>query len=184
MRLLLVFVLAAAQTQSAEGFHGGLFAGIGSAYDGVGIRGELGSNHFGIFVGFGLLASSLPDTKSVPGSDHSLSIGARWYHGMQSGWFVSLNFTDTLWNEFSSFDLNTSTSSANPGRLFTAKVVGGYRFKLKAFFVELGVGPLWYRERNAFTCQGTAFPCATLPQRGPVSHGWFPDAVVGTGFDL
>jgi hypothetical protein len=115
---------------------------------------------------------------------YSLSIGARWYHGTRSGWFVSLNFTDTIWNEFSRFDLNTSTSPANAGRLFTAGAVGGYRFKLKAFFVELGIGPLWYRERNSFTCQGTAPPCATLPQRGSVTHGWFPDAVVGTGFDL
>jgi hypothetical protein len=182
--LLLALVLAAAQIQPGEGFHGGLSTGLGSAYDGAGVRGELGSNHFGIFVGVGLLSSALTDTKSVPGSNHSFSFGARWYHGVRSGWFVSLNLTDTVWSEFSSFDLNTGSSPTNPGRLFTVGAVGGYRFKLKAFFVELGVGPLWYRETNTFTCRGTAPPCATLLQRGPISHGWFPDAVVGTGFDL
>jgi len=184
MPLLLALILAAAAAQSDECLHGGLSAGIGSAYAGAGIRGDLGSNHFGVSIGLGLLPAALTDTLSVPGSDHGFSFGARWYRGVRSGWFVSVNFTDSIWNEYSSYDLNTSTSPANPGRLFTAGVVGGYRFKLKAFFIELGIGPLWYRERNTFTCQGITAPCLTLTEKGPVSHGWFPDAVVGAGFDL
>jgi hypothetical protein len=137
-----------------------------------------------VFLGLGLLSPTVTDTESVPGSGRSFSFGARWYHGIRRGWFASLNFTDSSWSEFSDHDLNGSASPTNPGRLFTAGAVGGYRFKLKAFFVELGLGALWYRERNTFTCEGVEAPCLRLPEKGPVSHGWFPDAVVGAGFDL
>src|SRR5438270_13954111 len=83
---------------AAEALHGGLSAGIGTAYDLAGVRLELGSNHFSGFVGIGLLAT-YADTLSAPGN-FGFSAGARWYRGVRRGFFASLNLTEVWYRDY------------------------------------------------------------------------------------
>lgn len=171
---------AVPERAAQSSFHGGLSLGLGTSYDGAGARLEFGSDHLSAFVGIGLLAFGLRDTKSS-GGDGGLSWGARLYQGVQRGLFLSLNFTWARWYDFSNYDLNSSGSPTNPGTLFTSTAVLGYRIRGENFYVELGIGGGMYREKDPYTCSEFSGPSCG-PQAA--STGLIPDAAIGVGFDL
>jgi hypothetical protein len=176
--LALALALAAAIAEPVVPVHGGLSVGIGTAYDVVGVRGEIGGEHFGAFLGTGLMTTG--GTYSEPGA--SISFGARWYRGVRCGWFASLNFTYTWSSAYTKADVQGANGPTNPDDLFTAGIAAGYRFLARGFFLELGAGGGWYRHQNGFSCN---ISCPTpLPERGEITRGLFPDVVVGFGFDL
>ena len=82
---LLGLAVAGAAEEPRERLHAGVSVGVGSAYDAIGIRGELGTNHLGLFVGTGLLSTK--GTNSAPGGG-SVCFGARWYSEVRRGWFA------------------------------------------------------------------------------------------------
>ena len=179
--LLLGLAAAGAAEEPRERLHAGVSVGIGSAYDAIGIRGELGTNHLGLFVGTGLLSTE--GTNSAPGGG-SVCFGARWYSEVRRGWFASLNFTYTWSDWYTSHDVQGPNAPTTSDNLLTAGGVVGYRFMWSAsvLFLELGAGALWYRHRSSADCGVGCGP--TPPTQGPVTHGLFPDLIVGVGIDL
>jgi hypothetical protein len=177
--LLLGLALGDGAGEPVERMHAGLSVGVGSAYDAVGVRGEIGTNHVGLFVGTGLLTTG--GTNSVPGGG-SVCFGARWYSEVRRGWFASLNFTYTWSDWYTNPDLQGSNAPTNSDNLFTAGGVVGYRFMWSMLFLEAGAGALWYRHQSSATCGISCAP--PYPTAGPVTHGLFPDLIVGAGFDL
>jgi hypothetical protein len=146
---------ARADPEPSEAFHAGMSVGIGSSYALVGGRIELGSDHLGGFLGYGLLG---PLTGVLSGP-RIICGGARWYEGAHPGVFVSLNL---------------GYSWLYPGSLFTGTAVVGYRSRTESGLVlEAGVGGGIYRYRN---------PRDTHPSLQP--SGLFPDVSLGIGFEL
>jgi hypothetical protein len=178
---LLALLVAVAEVESRSGIHGGISIGLGTAYDLMGVRGEVGTDHLGVFLGTGVMRGLVAGTNSTD-SGASVSFGARWYGGIRSGWFLSTNFTYSWTRWYANPDLQTASSPTNPDNLFTAGAVGGYRWLSYPFFIELGAGALWFRHREAATCGGAS--CTVVPRGGPLTHGWLPDAALGVGFDF
>jgi len=177
--LLLGLAVAAAAEEPPERLHGGLSVGVGSAYDGIGLRGEIGTHHFGLFLGTGLLSTR--STNSAPGGG-SVSFGGRWYSEVRRGWLASLNFTYTWSEAYPDPDLQGTSGTTTSDNLLTAGIVVGYRLMWRVLFLELGAGALWYRHRSSASCSVSCGP--SLPTAGPVTHGLFPDLVVGVGLDI
>lgn len=85
-----LIALALAATEPPEALRGGLSPGLGTAaYDAAGVRGEIGTNHFGVYAGWGvdLLSFLISGETRTPGGK-GFSFGARWYHGVPQGWFA------------------------------------------------------------------------------------------------
>ncbi|HZX93856.1 MAG TPA: hypothetical protein VFE90_05030 [Myxococcales bacterium] len=166
----------------SEGFHGGLSAGLGLAYNLLGIRGEMGSNHLGVFAGIGFLGRTQGSTLTAS-EPTSFSAGARWYSGVRQGVFVSLNLNWTWWSEYYSVDDRFSPNPRIfPGRLFTATATAGYRWRFRAFFLEAGLGGGLYRQQEPLS-DLSANPNPAGPQPAPTT-GAIPDVTLGLGFDL
>ena len=165
-----------------EGIHGGLSAGVGLAYDAAGLRAEIGSNHLGFFVAIGMLGRFEGDTLTANGP-YSFSAGARWYSKVRGGLFVSLNLTHTWWSDYTNFDqAHTRQPHTVPGRLSTATVTAGYRWRFGTGFFEAALGAGASRRQEPLTDASQA-PVQLLPQPPP-TYGVLPDASVGIGFDL
>lgn len=129
----------------AQGLHGGFSLGVGTAYDGVGARVEVGTDHLGLFA------------------------GARFYPAPRQGFFVSLNFTDSLFSNWANYDLRGPGAGTVPGSIATLTLLGGYRWNFAPLFVEAGAGGGGYRERQP---------------GGRPSYGPIPDVALGVGVEL
>jgi hypothetical protein len=185
--LLLVLTAASvalAESDPPDAFHGGVSFGAGTAYDGLGLRVEGGSNHFGLFGGFGLLPAMTWDTTTAS-RGFGFSAGLRWYHRVRAGLFVSLNITYAWWRKFSNYDLRFANSPTNPGRLFTATAVGGYRWRSETGgFFEIGVGGGMFRQLEPYTCTNVGIDCSSVANAPTRNSGVIPDIVLGGGIDL
>jgi hypothetical protein len=174
--------VAAEFDDDREGIHGGLSVGAGLAYDAAGLRGEIGSDHYGVFVGIGLLGRFEASTLTAKGP-YSFSAGARWYSGIRRGLFVSLNLTHTWWSDYFSFDeQSTRNPRTVPGWLSTATVTVGYRWRFGPGFFEAALGGGAYGHQDTLT-DSSAAPGPLLPQPAP-TYGVLPDVSVGLGFEL
>jgi hypothetical protein len=180
----LALALPAGAAPPGEGekqIHGGLSTGVGLAYDGLGIRGEIGTDHGGLFVGIGLLGRLESNTLTADGP-LGFSAGYRWYSGIRQGVFVSLNFTHTWWSDYLSFDDQFAHGRIAPGRFTTATVTAGYRWRFGVGFFEAAVGGGAYRHQDTGS-SNAATPPPTVPQPPP-TYGVLPDVALGVGFDL
>ena len=81
----------------AQGLHAGASLGVGTAYDGAGVRVQAGTQHLEVFAGFGLLAVAEGSSVTADGPI-GFSAGLRWYAGDRRSFFVSLNFTDSVYS--------------------------------------------------------------------------------------
>jgi len=152
----------------AQALHGGLSLGVGTAYDGAGVRLELGSEHFGAFVGTGALPA-LSLTGSQGGGGWGLSTGLRWYSDVRSGLLVSLNLTDAWLYECADFDFCVAGARTRHFSFFTLTAVVGYRWKFDFAFLEAGIGGGMFRDTSV----------------GPTpDYRAIPDLVLGVGFDI
>ncbi len=84
--LVLSFTAAAvrAETEEPEALHGGLSLGLGTAYDGLGVRAEIGSNHLGLFGGIGLLPLAIGGDATIASGPIGFSAGIRWYQRVRA----------------------------------------------------------------------------------------------------
>lgn len=145
----------------------------------AGVRLELGGNHWSLFAGVGALAAgwATRQTLSAPGGG-GFSAGARWYHGVRSGLFVSANLTDSWYHLYPSFDDTRIVS----GSLVTATLTVGARWRFESGVVlEAGIGGGLYRHREPLT--GGAMPLPPGPEPKPF-FGAIPDVSLGVGYEF
>ena len=176
---------AFASADEPDAFHGGVSVGLGTAYDGLGLRFEGGSNHLGLFGGLGFLPAAIGSITTNSSGPYGFSAGARWYRGIRDGLFVSFNLSYAWWREFSNYDLRSATSATNPGHLFTVSAVAGYRWRSAGgVFFELGAGGGWFRHLESFSCAAYTNEDCLAPTPNAPTSGLFPDVALGVGWDL
>jgi len=170
-----------------ERFHAGVSVGAGTAYDLLGARLELGSNHWRGYVGIGGFAAGWANSgfDSAPGG-YGFSAGARWYRHVQEGFFTSLNFSDARYNAGYLTGDNSrhpkepaggGVLRVYPSSLATLTATAGYRWRSKSGFTfELGAGAGGYRK--PYDDNGV-----TSPTFKP-SWGFLPDVSMGFGYEL
>ena len=166
----------------AEAFHAGISVGAGIGYDAIGVRAELGSDHFAALAAYGFHVA-VHDTLTMD-DGNGFAAGVRWYRGVYRGLFASLNASDAWWTERTYYDRARPGDPTRPANLLAARVVAGYRWRGEALFFEIGVGAGFYRKVDPPTCSDLYVDCVPQPRPAPIVHGLLPDIALGTGFDF
>jgi len=142
-------------------------AGAGSAYDLLGFHLELSSPKAALFVGTGLPAVLLRDSK--PGTAHyDLCAGVRFFSGHRDGAFFSLHTTWSLVGDQPTDDLGTPFG--DPFHFKSGGFTIGGRFRRNHAFFEAGAGLMIIQFDPG--CEGCQ------------SYRPFPDVSLGAGYQF
>ena len=184
--LALVLIAGRARAEDApappvvgeERFHFALAAGSGVAFGGnAGLHAELIYRHFAAFFGVGadLNLGELP----------CYALGARWFLGDGSGFFVS---GAVAWIRVTQSGESSTNEVANQADLFLSAGIGYRALDRSGLFFDLGLGAAWLRQRRSgFSDAGFGDPgfCgATTNTYSCQKVEWRPDINVAVGFDF
>ena len=144
MKLLLaVGVAMAASATRAEvpepaALHFGISTGLRLAYDGLGVRFEGRSAHFGAYLGTGVLGFVAGGSDSPGASGAGFCAGMRWSAGDGEGLFVSFNGSYARYSE--NYDRGLAKSDLVYGTLYTLTATIGVRQRWGHVFLEESIG--------------------------------------------
>jgi hypothetical protein len=158
--------------------HFALAAGSGVAFGGTaGLHAELIYQHFAAFFGVGadLTLGELP----------CYALGARWFLGDRSGFFVS---GAAAWISVTQSGESSTNEFANQADLFLSAGIGYRALHRSGLFFDLGIGAAWLRQRKSgFSDASFGEPefCGTTTNTYSCQKvEWRPDINVAVGFDF
>jgi len=166
--------LSAAAAQADDGVHVALVGGFGLAQGQLGGHLELRKQHFAIFAGSGLIATTTLESSRIgfpvgdvaDGPTYGAVFGARWYSGASGDrFFLSTQFG------FNTQRFPGDPSEQMPGAWHHSNattLAGGWRFKWGAFLLDAGAGG------------GIVFKSTSLGYKADAT----PDLTLAIGFEI